>query len=57
MRQRLTDLEGEVQKAYTKKQVLIARDKAREATLTPDDLKGEVWLGNSLRGLIPARPV
>lgn len=32
LRQRLTDLESEVQKAYTKKQVLIARDKAAQAT-------------------------
>jgi para-aminobenzoate synthetase/4-amino-4-deoxychorismate lyase len=36
---------------------LIARGEAREAVLTPDDLKGEVYLGNSLRGLIPAKPV
>jgi para-aminobenzoate synthetase/4-amino-4-deoxychorismate lyase len=33
---------------------LIAQGKAKEATLTPDDLIGTVWLGNSLRGLIPA---
>jgi para-aminobenzoate synthetase/4-amino-4-deoxychorismate lyase len=31
---------------------LIASGQAREATLTSDDLSGEVWLGNSLRGLI-----
>jgi para-aminobenzoate synthetase/4-amino-4-deoxychorismate lyase len=31
---------------------LIAQGKAREAVLTPDDLTGEVWFGNSLRGLI-----
>ena len=36
---------------------LIASGEAREAVLTPDDLKGDVWLGNSLRGLIRARPV
>jgi para-aminobenzoate synthetase/4-amino-4-deoxychorismate lyase len=35
---------------------LIARGEAREAILTPDDLSGEIWLGNSLRGLIPAKP-
>ncbi|HEY2009227.1 MAG TPA: aminodeoxychorismate synthase component I [Rhizomicrobium sp.] len=35
---------------------LIARGEAREAILTPDDLRGEIWLGNSLRGLIPAKP-
>ena len=31
---------------------LIAQGKAHEAVLTPDDLKDEVWFGNSLRGLI-----
>jgi para-aminobenzoate synthetase/4-amino-4-deoxychorismate lyase len=35
---------------------LIARGEAREATLTPGDLKDEVFLGNSLRGLIAAKP-
>jgi para-aminobenzoate synthetase/4-amino-4-deoxychorismate lyase len=35
---------------------LIARGEAREATLTPDDLKGEIYLGNSLRGLIAGTP-
>jgi para-aminobenzoate synthetase/4-amino-4-deoxychorismate lyase len=35
---------------------LIAKGRAREAVLTPEDLKGEVYFGNSLRGLIPARP-
>ena len=34
---------------------LIGQAKAREATLTPDDLNGEVYFGNSLRGLIPAK--
>jgi para-aminobenzoate synthetase/4-amino-4-deoxychorismate lyase len=34
---------------------LIAQGKAREARLTPDDLKDEVWFGNSLRGLIAAK--
>ena len=33
---------------------LIAQGQAREAVLTPDDLTGEVYFGNSLRGLIPA---
>jgi para-aminobenzoate synthetase/4-amino-4-deoxychorismate lyase len=33
---------------------LIARGRAQEAVLTPDDLAGEVYFGNSLRGLIPA---
>ena len=31
---------------------LIAQGRARETTLTPDDLAGEVYFGNSLRGLI-----
>lgn len=35
---------------------LLAAGKAREAVLTPDDLKGEVYFGNSLRGLIRAEP-
>ncbi|MGC8006381.1 PspA/IM30 family protein, partial [Salmonella enterica] len=38
MRQRLTDLEAEVQKAYTKKQVLIARDKAAQATSKANEI-------------------
>ena len=33
---------------------LIAQGRAREAALTPDDLNGTVWFGNSLRGLIRA---
>ena len=36
---------------------LMAQGKAREATLTPDDLEGELYFGNSLRGLIAARRV
>jgi para-aminobenzoate synthetase/4-amino-4-deoxychorismate lyase len=36
---------------------LIAQGRAREATLTPNDLDGTVYFGNSLRGLIPARRV
>ncbi len=35
---------------------LIAQGKAREETLMPVDLTDEVYFGNSLRGLIPARP-
>jgi para-aminobenzoate synthetase/4-amino-4-deoxychorismate lyase len=35
---------------------LIAMGQAREAILAPDDLDGEVYLGNSLRGLIRAGP-
>jgi para-aminobenzoate synthetase/4-amino-4-deoxychorismate lyase len=33
---------------------LVAQGKAREAVLMPSDLAGEIWFGNSLRGLIPA---
>ena len=33
---------------------LIAEGRAVEAGLTPDDLDGEIWFGNSLRGLIRA---
>lgn len=33
---------------------LLAQGRAREAVLTLADLDGEVWLGNSLRGLIRA---
>jgi para-aminobenzoate synthetase/4-amino-4-deoxychorismate lyase len=33
---------------------LVATGKAREAAVTPDDLGGEIYFGNSLRGLIPA---
>ena len=36
---------------------LIAQDKAREAVLMLDDLMGDVFFGNSLRGLIPAKRV
>jgi len=32
---------------------LLAQGKAREARLMPDDLAGELYFGNSLRGLIP----
>lgn len=36
---------------------LIAQGRAREQRLTPEDLKGEIYLGNALRGLIKARPI
>lgn len=36
---------------------LVARGRVHEAVLTTDDLKGDVWFGNSLRGLIPAKRV
>ncbi len=38
LRSRLTELESEVQKAYTKKQVLIARDKAAQATTKANEI-------------------
>jgi phage shock protein A len=38
LRSRLSDLEAEVQKAYTKKQVLIARDKAAVATSKANEI-------------------
>ena len=34
---------------------LMAQGRAREAVLTPDDLSGTVYFGNSLRGLIPGK--
>jgi len=36
---------------------MIERGEAEEARLMPEDLKGEVWFGNSLRGLVRAAPV
>ncbi len=36
---------------------LIADGRAREALLTPDDLLGEVYFGNSLRGLIAGKRI
>jgi para-aminobenzoate synthetase/4-amino-4-deoxychorismate lyase len=33
---------------------LIAQGRAREATLTTNDLDGKIWFGNALRGLIRA---
>ncbi len=38
LRQKLTELEAELQKAYTKKQLLIARDKAAEATSKANEI-------------------
>jgi para-aminobenzoate synthetase/4-amino-4-deoxychorismate lyase len=34
---------------------LLEQGRARETVLTPDDLDGEAWFGNSLRGLIAGR--
>ncbi len=36
---------------------LLAQGKVRETELYPDDLQGDVYFGNSLRGLIPAKPL
>lgn len=42
----------------TLRATLIAEGRAREARLTPDDLvRGKVFLGNSVRGLVPADPL
>ena len=38
LRQRLTELENELQKAQTKKQMLIARDKAAKATMKANEI-------------------
>lgn len=48
LRQRLTDLEAEVQKAYTKKQVLIARDKAAQATSKANEILSKTSANGAL---------
>lgn len=48
LRQRLTELEGEVQKAYTKKQVLIARDKAAQATTKANEIMSKTTASGAL---------
>jgi len=48
LRQRLTDLEAEVQKAYTKKQVLIARDKAAQATTKANEILSKTTASGAL---------
>jgi phage shock protein A len=48
LRQRLTDLEAEVQKAYTKKQVLIARDKAAQATSKANEILSKTTASGAL---------
>lgn len=48
LRQRLTELEGEVQKAYTKKQVLIARDKAAQATSKANEILSKTTANGAL---------
>jgi para-aminobenzoate synthetase/4-amino-4-deoxychorismate lyase len=39
------------------RRALIEEGRCREAVLLPEDLAGEAYLGNSLRGLIRARPL
>jgi phage shock protein A len=48
LRGRLTDLEAEVQKAYTKKQVLIARDKAAQATSKANEILSRTTASGAL---------
>src|SRR5215467_13266290 len=48
LRQKLTDLEAEVQKAYTKKQVLIARDKAAQATTKANEILSKTTASGAL---------
>jgi phage shock protein A len=48
LRERLTSLEGEVQKAYTKKQVLIARDKAAQATTRANEIMAKTTAGGAM---------
>lgn len=42
LRQKLTDLEAAVQRAYTKKQVLIARDKAATASIKAEEILAQL---------------
>jgi phage shock protein A len=51
LRQKLTDLESEVQKAYTKKQVLIARDKAAQATSKANEILSKTNASGALNVL------
>lgn len=48
LRQRLTELEGEVGKAYTKKQVLIARDKAAQATTKANEIMSKTTANGAM---------
>jgi len=48
LRQSLTDLEAEVQKAYTKKQVLIARDKAAQANVKASEILAKTTANGAL---------
>jgi phage shock protein A len=48
LRQRFTELEAEVQKAYTKKQVLIARDKAAQAQTKANEILSKTTASGAL---------
>ena len=48
LRQRLNELESEVQKLYTRKQVLIARDKAAQATSKASEIMSKTTAGGAL---------
>ncbi|MBX9568464.1 MAG: PspA/IM30 family protein [Candidatus Obscuribacterales bacterium] len=48
LREQLTNLEGEVQKAFTKKQILLARDKAERATRRAQEILSRVNPDNAL---------
>ena len=48
LRQKLTDLEAEVQKAYTKKTVLIARDKAAQANAKANEILSKTTANGAL---------
>lgn len=48
LRQRLTELENELQKAQTKKQMLIARDKAAKATMKANEILSKTNAGGAL---------
>ncbi len=48
LRQKLTELEAELQKAYTKKQILIARDKAADATTKANEILSKTSASGTL---------
>lgn len=48
LRDRLIRLEGDVQKAYTRKQVLIAREKAAKATLAANEILARTTTGAAM---------
>ena len=48
LREQLTNLEGAVQRAYTKKQILLARDKAERATRRAQEILSRVNPDNAM---------